>query len=143
MTRTEVCALTEAIGAWVQSRPDLRALGLVGSWARGDGRPDSDLDMLLLADRPEVYRSNHDWLDRLRLPAPFRVSSHADASYGAVWSCHVALEPDAKLELTFGALDWASTNPIDSGTRSVVLGGLRTIVDKDGRLRRLVEAVGL
>jgi hypothetical protein len=98
--------------------------------------------LLLLAERPEVYRSNHNWLDCLPLPTPFRLCSHTEATYGVVWSCHVLLEPKAKLELTFGALDWASTMPIDRGTRGVVHDGFQIIVDKDDRLHRLVEAIG-
>jgi len=54
----------------------------------------------------------------------------------------VSLEPKAELELTFGALDWVSTNPIDHGTHNVILGGVRILVDKDDRLRRPVEAAG-
>ena len=76
------------------------------------------------------------------LPEPFQISSVTEATYGVVWSCHVSLEPKAELELTFAALDWACINPIETGTRNVILGGFRTIVDKDGHLRRLVEAAG-
>ena len=141
MTLAESRALTEGIASWVKARSDLKALGLVGSWARGDARPDSDLDLLILADNPAVYRLSDDWLYHLPLPEMFRVSSHKGATYGVVWSCHALLQSGAELELTFAAVDWAATDPIDASTRDIVLTGFRVIVDKDGSLRRLAKAI--
>jgi hypothetical protein len=113
----------------------------VGSWARGDGRPDSDLDLLIIADDPAVYRLSHDWPYHLPLPEMFRVLSYKDVAYGAVWSRHLSLQPRGELELTFGPVSWASTDPIDRGTRDIVASGFRVIVDKDGDLERLTEAI--
>ena len=141
VTPSEAHALTEAIAVWVEGRSDLKSLGLAGSWVRGSARANSDLDLLILADNPELYRSTQDWLLHILLPGPFRIASHSGATYGVVWSCHVALEPAAELELSFGSLDWASTNPVDAGTRRIISDGLRVIVDKDGRLQRIVESV--
>ena len=141
MTPTETHVLTEAVAVWARARSDLRALGLAGSWSRGSARADSDLDLVILAGAPEQYLSDLGWLSHIALPEPFRVVSHKVAVYGAAWSCHAFLEPVGELELTFGALNWASTEPIDAGTRRVVGDGFRIIVDKDERLHRLVEAV--
>jgi hypothetical protein len=141
VTPVETRALMEAIAAWVQAHSDLKSLGLVGSWARDDWRPDSDLDLLIIADDPTIYRFSYDWPYRLPLPEMFRVLSHTDVAYGAVWSRHLFLQPKAELELTFCTVGWASTGPIDDGTRDIVVNGLRVIVDKEGHLQRLTEAV--
>ena len=117
------------------------ALALAGSWARGTARPDSDLDLLVLAHNPEQYRTGPHWLDQIALPPPFRVLSSKWVAYGVVWSCHVALNPAGEIELGFGALNWASTDPVDAGSRGVIRDGFRVIVDKDGSLQRVVEAV--
>jgi hypothetical protein len=130
-----------AIALWVNARSDLKALGLTGSWSRGSARANSDLDLLILADAPEQYRSDQRWLYHIALPEPFRIMSYWGTRYGAAWSCHAMLEPAAKLELTFAAIGWASTDPIDAGTRRVVSDGFHVIVDKGGRLHRVVEAV--
>lgn len=51
-------ALAEVLGALRRLEPALRrrypikALGVFGSWARGEQRPDSDLDVLVEFDRP-------------------------------------------------------------------------------------------
>lgn len=140
MTPAQAKALTDAIARWVEALPHLKSLALVGSWARDAARPDSDIDLLVLADDASTYRSGHDWLQKA-LPPPFRVLSTRVADYGWVWSCHALLEPQAELELSFGPLAWAATNPVDAGTLRVVEGGFRIIVDKDGRLQRLAHAV--
>lgn len=140
MTPDQAQALTDAVAGWVRSRADLQSLGLAGSWARNAARPDSDIDLIILADKPDAYRSDRSWLARL-LPPAFRVLSERDATYGIVWSCHALLEPDAELELTFCPPAWAATDPLDAGTRRVVGDGFRVVVDKDGRLQRLVDAV--
>lgn len=141
MTPVETRALTEAIAAWVQAHSDLKSLGLVGSWARGDGRPDSDLDLLIIADDPTIYRFSRGWPYRLPLPEMFRVLSYKDVAYGTVWSRHLSLQPKAELELTFCTVGWASTDPIDNGTRHIVVSGFQVIVDKEGHLQRLTEAI--
>ena len=141
MAPTEAHALMEAVAVWVRAHSGLRALGLAGSWSRGSARSDSDLDLVILVDAPEKYQSDLGWLSHIALPEPFRVVSHKVVVYGAAWSCHAFLEPAGELELTFVALNWASTEPIDAGTRCVVSDGFRVIADKDERLHRLVDAV--
>ena len=140
MTPDQARALTDAIARWVEARPDLKSLALVGSWARGAARPDSDIDLLVLANDPSAFRTSRDWLAQV-LPPPFRVLSERIVDYGGVFSWHTLVGPEVELELSFGPLAWAATDPIDAGTLGVVRGGFRIIVDKDGRLRRLVDAV--
>ena len=140
MTPADAKALTDAVAQWVEARTDLKSLALVGSWARDQARPDSDIDLLVLANDPTAYRSDLAWLARL-LPPQFRVISSRVVDYGAVWSCHALLDPAAELELSFGPLDWTTTDPLDGGTVGVVKGGFRIIVDKDGRLKRLADAI--
>ena len=62
--------------------------------------------------------------------------------YGVAWSEHIHLQPDVEVELTFAKCSWASTDPIDEGTRRVVGDGFLIVFDKDGSLHRLIAAVG-
>lgn len=124
----------------VEARNDLRALAVCGSWARGNPRPDSDLDMLIVAEDAAQWRDEHNWVSRLAYKqARFAYRSHTTATYGDVWSAHIRLEPDAELELTFASTAWACVDPVDPGTRKVVSDSFKIVVDKDGRLARLVE----
>jgi predicted nucleotidyltransferase len=44
------------ISAWASARPDIHAAALVGSHARGTAKPDSDIDIVLLVDDPNIYK---------------------------------------------------------------------------------------
>lgn len=125
----------------VEACDDLRALAVCGSWARGDARPDSDLDLLIVADDPPAWRCDQGWVAALpydRAGCAYR--SHRTATYGAVWSAHVDLDPDAAVELSFAPAAWACTDPLDLGTYAVVSDAFRIVVDKDGMLAPLVAA---
>jgi aminoglycoside 6-adenylyltransferase len=57
--------LEERFVAWAQTRPDIRAAIVVGSWARVDHPADewSDLDVAFTTTDPQRYLSNTDWLE--------------------------------------------------------------------------------
>jgi hypothetical protein len=133
--------LTSTVATWVGSRSDLRGLAVVGSWARGNARPDSDLDLLILATDLEGYRRDRAWLSDLGLEeAGYRLSSQRSVLYGVAMSWHLNLDPAAEIELTFAGLKWAATDPIDAGTRLVVADAFRVVLDKDGRLNPLAAS---
>jgi hypothetical protein len=75
MSPDTVELLTSLIATWVEGQPDLLALALAGSWARGNPRPDSDLDVLILTSDQDRYRQDHAWLgaaqsgERVRIPS--------------------------------------------------------------------------
>src|SRR5205807_2454032 len=100
---------------------DIRAMALLGSWARGNPRQTSDVDLLFLTDQTKKYRHRRKWLTEIDFrTAGYTVQSSDWAAYGDVWSLHVHLLPTAEVELTFANCSWAKTDPIDSGTRRVV-----------------------
>jgi len=135
------CSLIAMIRAMVVTRDGLRALAVCGSWARGAARPESDLDLLLVAADPAAWRREQGWVARLPYSEAGRTyRSHRNATYGVAWSAHIRLDPEAALELTFAPVAWAHTDPVDPGTRRVVSGGFRVVIDKDGALARLVAA---
>jgi Nucleotidyltransferase domain len=134
--------IIEAVLRWAIGRHDIRGVALVGSHARGNARRDSDIDLLILAEVPEVFRTDPSWLKSIDWrTASTRVRSWSDEDYGAVWSRRIWLEPDFELEVSFALLTWASTNPIDSDTQEVVGGGCRILHDPDGVLDRLCAPV--
>jgi predicted nucleotidyltransferase len=77
----EAEALIGAVAAWAIKRDDIRAMALMGSWARGRARRASDLDLLLPSERPADYRNRRRWLREIDLPAAgFRPRPSAGAS---------------------------------------------------------------
>jgi len=142
MKAADTKAIVGMVADWAVDREDVRAMALVGSWARGNPHQGSDIDLLLLSDLAIEYRLHREWLTEIfREGAVFRILSTEDAGYGVVWSRHITLTPAGKAELAFARCSWAETTPVEPGTRSVVRDAFEIIFDKDGRLARLVDAV--
>jgi hypothetical protein len=138
VTPQQAGGLVDAVRIWLEGRNDLRAFALVGSWARGNPKPSSDLDLIIIASDPEKYRRPGTWLCDIQFAtAAFEIDHYTTGKYGDVWSCHVYLKPDAEVELTFASPGWANADPPDPGTKFVVADAFRIIVDKDGVLERL------
>ena len=122
-------AIIDAVASWAARRDDIRALALVGSWARGDEREDSDVDLLLLTERADAYGAETEWLAGIDLAGTgHRVRSWKDAAYGVIHSWHIELVPAADVELSFARCAWAATGPVDEGTCGVVRAGFRIIL---------------
>ena len=142
MTRDEVDSLLQLVVAWAETRADIVGVGLVGSWAYGNARPDSDVDFVLITSTPEAFRHNDGWLRELDWPsAGFRVARWHDEDYGPLWSRHIMLAPPGEVECGFALPAWAATEPMDGGTREVVSHALRVLLDKEGYFARLLGSL--
>ena len=142
MRAADADAIVNAVADWAICREDIRAMALIGSWARGNPHHGSDIDLLLMSDRADEYRAPQEWLAEIDFErAGYGVASSQDASYGVVWSCHVAMVPSGMVELTFARRSWAQLDTVDAGTRRVVKDAFRIIFDKDGALANLVSVV--
>jgi uncharacterized protein len=142
MKPAEANAMVSAVSSWAIKRGDIRAMALVGSWARGNQGQVSDIDLLLLSDCAHEYRHSQEWLTEIDFRGSgYSLNSSESANYGVVWSRHMHLLPPAEVELTFAECRWAQTEPVDGGTRSVVKDAFKIIFDKDRMLSKLVAAV--
>ena len=114
---------------------------MVGSRARGTERENSDIDLVVLADAPNAYRSDMHWLRAIDWPADGRVSRWSDENYGVVWSRRIWIAANLEIEISFAPLSWADVAPLDAGTSRVVSDGCRILFDPDGYFERLTEAI--
>jgi uncharacterized protein len=128
-------AFLERLRRWAEPRHDLRALVVVGSVARGDARPDSDVDVVLLADRREAYLATLDWTADF---GPTR--SIALEEYGRVTSVRAFYGDGLEVEFSIAPADWASV-PLDAGTERVAQDGFVVIMDRDGHAIALQAAL--
>jgi len=135
----QIDTILASIAAWASSRPDILGLALVGSRARGTARPDSDVDLVLLASRPHEFRRDDHWLAEIDW-GDSHVATWRDVDYGSAWSRHVDLPPGGEIELTFCEPAWAATDPVDAGTRKVIAGGCVVLVDKAKLFANLLTA---
>jgi uncharacterized protein len=131
----EVEAVLRRVTGWAARRPDVRALALVGSWAYGRPREDSDVDLVLLTTAPSAYVDDDGWLPELDAVRLVRT-----ATWGPVTERRVALPSGLEVELGIATPAWASVEPLDDGTRRVVTDGLRALHDPDGLLAAVSSA---
>ena len=131
-----VAALLQAVGCWAASTPGVRAVALVGSHAAGRACPDSDVDLVVLADDPAGLLAERGWLEGFGALASLAVED-----WGAVNSLRARYRAGLEVEWGLALPSWAAAGPLDAGTARVVGGGLVAVYDPEGLLARLVAAV--
>ena len=140
-TRDQASGILGIVTDWAKAQDDIRGLALVGSHARSAARPDSDVDLVLLAENPNSFRDAGRLASVEWSRAGVQPTRLADEEYGVVWCRRIWLEPACELEIAFAPLSWAEVSPVDRGTRRVVSDGCRILYDPDGLLKRLTMAV--
>lgn len=123
-----------SIRTWASTRPDLQALALIGSHTRGEARPDSDLDVVLVVQEPSAYLTDHSWVSTFGSPARI-----ATEDWGALTSLRVHYTDGLEIEFGLTTPAWCSL-PVDPGTRRVTQAGCVPLLDPHGLLRNLQQA---
>lgn len=106
-----------ALVVWASDQSDVQAIALVGSYARGAAREDSDIDLVILTNQPAKYLDDIQWTERFG-----SVDKHQTEDYGKLISFRVWYLNGPEVEYGITTPDWAAT-PLDPGTREVILGG--------------------
>ena len=118
----------EKIQAWALNQPGILAVALVGSHARRQARPDSDIDLVMLVSHPEEWIKDPDWT------AAFgAVIRSQQEDWGLVTSLRVYYQNGLEVEYGITTAEWAGL-PLDSGTAGVIANGMQILVDKGGLL---------
>ena len=110
-------------------------MALVGSWARGTARADSDVDQIVLTGRRDRYLDADDWTAALGATRLLRTQA-----WGPLTERRLLLKGGLEVEVGIAEPSWAATDPVDPGTRRVVTDGLRILHDPEGRLAALAVA---
>ena len=121
---------------WAHGQPDVEAVALVGSWARGTARPDSDFDLVIVVADPGVFLGDEAWLRRFGTPSPI-----ADEDWGLVQSRRVIYANGLEVEFGLTTRAWLATDPVDAGSAQVVADGARVLLDRTGALGRFIAKV--
>jgi predicted nucleotidyltransferase len=127
--------LLDEVAQWASSQADIVGVALVGSYARGTAIPQgqgpaaaSDIDLVLLTGRPGRYLEDTGWTGRFGQVQRLQVED-----WGLVTSLRVWYADGREVEFGITTPAWA-TPPIDEGTRQVIAGGMRILLDRDGLL---------
>jgi hypothetical protein len=127
--------LIAKVADWSQRDHRVIAAGVCGSYARGEARPDSDVDFCVLTDNPRSLLDDRSWIQGFGADA--RIVGPVE-DYNLVQSIRVFY---GSTEAEFGVTDeaWARP-PIDKETAGVINDGLQIIHDPDGVLAAAVAA---
>jgi predicted nucleotidyltransferase len=115
---------------WARDRPDVAAVALVGSHARGTAGPDSDIDLLLLVGSLQSYVGDKSWLRAFGQPTRVELED-----WGKVISIRAWYDDGREVEYGLAPPDWGS-DPGDEGDARVIRDGIRILLDRQGNLRR-------
>jgi peptide-methionine (R)-S-oxide reductase len=116
---------------WAAGRPDVVAVGLAGSQARGTAGPDSDVDLVV------VTRDRDGHLGWAGAGAGW--TALRTRRWGPLLERRFRLPGGPVVEVGFVPESWAAV-PADPGTARVISGGFVVLHDPAGVLARLVAA---
>ena len=133
----EVRNLLARLRKWAQGRPDVVAVGLVGSWAQGDARMDSDVDVVVLTENRAPYLEDDAWVYEMG-----GVELVWTRRWGPMTERRFVLPSGLEVELGVAPPSWAATDPVDEGMRRVVTDGMSVVYDPKGILARLRDTCG-
>lgn len=124
----------DVVTAWAQRQGDILGLLLVGSFARGEARPDSDIDVVVLCENREKYLSDTSWTGIFGV-----VTKLEKEDWGKAVSLRVFYSGLPEVEFVMVNRDWAAINPVDEGTAGVVKKGAKIFYDPEALLNRLLQ----
>ena len=122
----------EQVTRWAEKDPNVLALGLVGSYARGTAAPSSDIDLVIITSDPELYLYRVDWLSLFGTAERQQVED-----YGKLVSLRAWYRDGKEMEFGFTTPAWCA-EPLDEGTRQVVSGGLLVLYEREPLLSPLL-----
>jgi len=92
-TIEDICNFLTPFISWSSDQSDVQAVALVGSYARGAGRDNSDIDLVILTDQPAKYLDDISWTERFGL-----VEKHQTEDYGKLTSLRVWYQDGVEVE---------------------------------------------
>jgi 2-polyprenyl-6-hydroxyphenyl methylase/3-demethylubiquinone-9 3-methyltransferase len=120
---------------WAESEEGISAVALVGSHARGEAGPGSDIDLIVLSSEAEGLADDTAWVTRFGTA----VSTGLE-DYGRVTSVRVHYDSGLEVEFSLSNPDWARL-PLDEGTRAVLADGTRVLYDDAGLLSSALQSI--
>ncbi len=130
-----VSAFLETFNGWASAQPDVKAVALVGSYARDAALEGSDVDLLILTTDMAKYVSDRSWVSLFGEATECRVED-----WGKVTSVRTFYQGGLEVEYGFTTPDWAKM-PMDAGSSRVVSDGMKILFDAQNILSSVQREV--
>ena len=118
---------------WARCDNRISALALLGSHARGEARPDSDIAFCLICPDARRLLGDRSWTEQFGPATQLGLEP-----YGLVTSVRVRYRDGPEVE--FGIADHAWMDvPVDPDTAAVMRAGMRILHDPENRLQRALD----
>lgn len=118
-------SLLKQFKEWSELQSHVTGVALVGSFARGDFHPNSDIDLVIISSDKDltlrVIKSDFNYGD---------ISSYQIEEWGILTSLRVFYENGLEVEYGVVTNQWVE-EPLDQGTRNVVKNGFQVVNDKE------------
>lgn len=129
----ELQAFLDHVIQWAPGQPELTAVALVGSQARGAARPDSEVDLVMLVREPRIYLNDPDWVNEFGSPVRLQTED-----YGKLTSLRVWYTDGLEVEFGLTKPAWGG-EPLDEGDARVIRVGIKVLYDRDGRFSATLD----
>ena len=118
------------------AQPDIEAVALTGSYARGLATENSDVDLMILTTSANRYLVNKEWLSIFG-----EIERSQSETWGVVDTVRAFYRTGLEIEYNFAAPSWADV-PVDAGTSQVVTGGMQVLFDREHKFDVLRNMLG-
>ncbi len=108
---------------WAKRRTSIKAIGVLGSYARGTAKSDSDIDLIIVDEKPSELIEDASWINQFG-----SIKSMNREDYGLVQSLRVFYNRGQEVEFGITGVEWCSI-PIDNDTGRVIADGLLILFD--------------
>ena len=119
--------LTQVV-QWARDASGIEAVALVGSYARGEAKPASDIDLVLLCENPKSFLSRQHWITAFGKPTKIEKEN-----WGKVTSLRVWYAQELEVEFGITSDEWGA-DPADQGDGQVIRDGIVVLYEIDSRL---------
>ncbi len=131
-----VQALLANVANWATENPHISGVVLVGSYARGEPSPTSDVDLVVIAESLKELFSDRSWIDGFG-----EVTDAEEEDWGKVKSLRVRFSSGLEVEFGITGHHWLE-KPIDEGTAAVLRKGVTIVFDREGFLETALAELG-
>ena len=124
MNNVRIDDFIEKLRLWSSAQLEIQATAIVGSWARGTARADSDIDVIVVVSEPAKLLDNNGWLKQF---GP--IDKFVREDWGLVQSLRVYYNNGQEVEFGITTKEWISPEEIDLASGQIMRDGMMIVYD--------------